>query len=76
MKNRLNHNLFSWLFYSIMIYVLLLPLQLWVVNISVSIILGFFAGMLNDILTQLRKLNGEKFPNLEDNEDKTELIKG
>ena len=68
MKNRLKHNLSTFLIYSVIIYVILLPFQMWFIGISLSILIGFFFGLLNDIITQLRKLNGEKFPNLEDDE--------
>jgi len=66
MSKRLKHNLVTALIYSVMVYIVIIPLKLWIVGISISIILGFLFGMLNDILTQLRKLNGEKFPNIED----------
>ena len=66
MKKRLKHNLIVWVLYVVLIYIILLPLKLWVIGISISIIIGFFFGLLNDILTQLRKLNGEKFENIED----------
>ena len=65
MTNRLKHNLKVWLVYSIMCYIIIIPLQIWIIGISVSIITGFFFGCLNDIITQLRKLNGEKFENIE-----------
>lgn len=34
---------------------------MWITGISISILIGFLFGLLNDIITQLRKLNGEKF---------------
>lgn len=34
--------------------------------VSISLGIAFTWGMLNELITQLRKLNGEKFENLED----------
>ncbi len=65
MNNRLKHNLKVWIVYTIACYIILIPCQIWVIGISISIILGFFAGQLNDINTQLRKLNGERFENID-----------
>lgn len=62
---RLKQNLLAWLIYSIGCYIVLLPLEIYIVAISISIITGFFFNLLNDILIQLRKLNGEKFDNIE-----------
>jgi hypothetical protein len=54
----------------------LIPLKIWLIAIPISIIIGFFFGLLNTIIIQLRKLNGEKFPNLEEpKEKKDELLK-
>jgi preprotein translocase subunit SecF len=84
LPKRLKFNLTTWLVYSIPTYILLLPLWLFsanflLVNISISIILGFLFGFLNSISIELRKLNGEKFPNLEETDEiiikKDELIK-
>ena len=61
MTKRLKRNLFIWLLYSVRCYLILLPLQIWIPAISYSIIIGFFFGCLNEIITQLRKLNGETF---------------
>lgn len=66
MSNRLKHNILGWLIYSVIVYIILLPFGLWFTGISISILVGFLFNMLNDIITQLRKLNGEKFPNIED----------
>jgi hypothetical protein len=74
MTKRVKHNLFTWLFYSMIVYICLIPLKLWIVSIGISILIGFLFGILNDILTQLRKFNGEKFINLEENKP-DELIK-
>lgn len=75
MTHRLKHNLFVWVIYTVMFYIALIPLQIWVPAIGIALILGWFGGMMNDILLQLRKLNGEKFPAFD--EDKPdELIKG
>jgi len=74
MSNRLKHNLLGWLFYTIGVYIIIIPFKLWLIGISISILIGFFFNILNDIITQLRKLNGEKFPNIED-KDKDKLLK-
>jgi hypothetical protein len=65
MTKRLKFNLISWLMYTVIFYVVLIPFQIWFCAIPITIILGFFAGILNDIVIQLRKLNGEKFDNIE-----------
>lgn len=76
MNKRLKHNMKVIGIYSIVIYIILLPFQMWFTGISISILLGFLFNLGNDIITQLRKLNGEKFPNLEEKEDdKIEMIK-
>ena len=77
MTNRLKHNLTTWGIYTVIIYIVLIPCHIWVASISISILLGFLFGMLNDIVTELRKINGEKFPNLENKkpEKKDELLK-
>lgn len=69
MTKRLKHNLYGWLIYSVICYIILLPFQIWITGISISILIGFFFNMLNDIITQLRKLNGEKFPDIEDDDE-------
>jgi hypothetical protein len=66
MNNRLKHNLITLSIYSVFVYLLLTPFKMFWEMIPVSILIGFFFGMLNDIIIQLRKLNGEKFNNLED----------
>ena len=70
----LKHNLITWTFYSIICYIILLPLKLWIIGISISLLIGFLFELLNDILIQLRKINGEKFPGIE-NDKKDEIIK-
>ena len=63
MNKRLKRNLLAWLCYSIicyLLYLLLMPLKIWMQGIFISLVVGFYAGMLNDILFQLRKMNGEK----------------
>jgi len=70
----------SWLIYGIGTYIIQLPLlficiNILIISIPISIIIGFFLSFLNDIYIELRKLNGEKFPNLEDTENNDELIK-
>jgi len=60
MNKRLKHNLIVWLIYSVAIYIILIPCQLWIVSISISVLLGFLFGCLNEIITQLRDLNDKK----------------
>ena len=65
MTNRLKHNLKTWLVYSFVAFILLkivVPIGWSIVG---SIMIGFTWGMMNDILTQLRKLNGEKFEGID-----------
>lgn len=64
---RLKNNLLSWFIYSSLTYIIIIPIGQWVINISISLLIGFLFGILNDILTQLRKLNGEKILNDENN---------
>lgn len=61
MTKRLKHNITVWLIYSLICYIVLIPFQIWITGISISLLIGFFFGLLNDIITQLRKLNGEGF---------------
>lgn len=49
------------LIYAVIFYVILLPLERYIISISTSLILGIFSGFLNEIITQLRIQNGEKF---------------
>jgi hypothetical protein len=65
MTKRLIRNLKSWLSYSVICYILLIPFQIWITSISISLLIGFLFGLLNDIIIQLRKLNGEKFDDIE-----------
>lgn len=60
-KTKLRHNLKVWLIYILFCYIILIPFKMWITGISISILIGFLFGLLNDIITQLRKLNGEKF---------------
>jgi len=59
MSNRLKHRLLTILIYSIVVYIIILPLKLWVIGISISILIGFFFGLLNDIIAQLIKINNK-----------------
>jgi hypothetical protein len=61
----MRHNLKVWFVYSIICYIILIPFQIWITGISISILIGFFFGSLNTIITELRKLNGEKFENID-----------
>lgn len=66
MTKRFKHSLVSWFIYTLMTYIVLFPCQLGILSSSISILVGFLFGILNDILTELRKSNGEKFPEIED----------
>ncbi len=79
MSKRLKRNISTILIYAVTSYVLILPLSIFswkffIANIGISLILGFCLGFINEILTELRKLNGEKFPHLDDMEN-GEMIK-
>ncbi len=67
------NNIITWLIYTIGVYLVLIPLKLWVIAIPISIIMGFLFGLLNTIIIQLRKLNGEKFPNLDEKIEKKKM---
>jgi len=41
--------LLKWLIYSVITYVCLLPLQLWLPAIGISLVLGLVLGLLNEI---------------------------
>ena len=49
--------------YTLGVYIVLIPFKLWILSISISIILGFFFGLMNEIILQLKKINGEVFFN-------------
>ena len=60
-KDRLNHNLYAWATYSAAIILLFYIGNYFnTTMVAIAIVIGFGFGLLNDILTQLRKLNGEK----------------
>ncbi len=71
MSNRLKHNLASITVYFLFTFVLLILVGQWYdpKALPISVLIGFLFGQLNDINTQLRQLNGEKFPELEENDD-------
>jgi uncharacterized protein YqfA (UPF0365 family) len=60
MANEMNRNLKSLIIYSLICYIILIPFKLWIISISISILVGFLFGLLNEIITQLRKLNDDK----------------
>jgi hypothetical protein len=67
MKNRTKHNLIVWGIYSLGALLLLLPFDFtWMQSICLSIGLGFTWGLLNDVILQLRMLNGEEFESQKD----------
>ena len=81
MNKRLKHNLISVVIYFIVFYVMLFPIVLFdirylLVNVSYSLVLGFITGILNSIYIELRRLNGEKFEQFDEkDEKKDELLK-
>lgn len=77
MTNRLKNNLIGLAVYSLICYIILLPLKMWITGISISILIGVLFGFLNEIITQLRKLNGEKFDDMDNKKKEIERqIKG
>lgn len=71
MRKKVKHSLISWLIYSLISLLLLLPfyydsLRTFLECLSISIFVGFFLSFMNDIKIELRKNNGEVFKNLED----------
>ncbi len=64
-NNRMKNNLKAWAIYSLICYIILIPIKMWIIAIPISILVGFLFGLLNDIIIQLRKLNGEKFDEIE-----------
>lgn len=67
MTKRTKHNLTVWGVYSLGGLVIVSPFDFtWKQTICISLGLGFTWGLLNDIILQLRKLNGEKFESIED----------
>ena len=70
MRNRTKHNLQGWALYSVMSYIILIPCQIWIPAISISLLAGFLFGSIDAVITELRKLNGEKFPNLEEEKER------
>ena len=58
------NRLLKWIIYSIGFAAISTPIHLQLDSsawtwVTVSLIIGFFAGILNEILSQLRKLNGD-----------------
>jgi ribose/xylose/arabinose/galactoside ABC-type transport system permease subunit len=64
-NNRMKNNLKALAIYSLICYIILIPIKMWIIAIPISILVGFLFGLLNDIIIQLRKLNGEKFDEIE-----------
>jgi len=53
-------NLSKWASYSVMFGLLLTPFQLGFLEIiSISLIIGFFAGILNEISSELKSINNQ-----------------
>jgi len=69
MNKRLKHNIISLSAYFTMLIILLWPLGLEEKTFGIALSIAFLFSLLNDIITELRKLNGEKFTNLEENND-------
>ena len=53
---------------------MLLPLKMYWEMITISILIAFLFNLFNEIITQLRKLNGEKFPDIEDNTFEADVV--
>ena len=49
------------LIYDVIIYIIIIPFKMWILGISFSLLFGILLEFLNKIITELRKLNGEKF---------------
>lgn len=56
--NRLKRDIKVIGIYALMCYIALIPLNLGDSGISISLLLAFLFGLLNDIIEELRKLNG------------------
>lgn len=78
MNNRQQHNFTNILMYTLTVYISLIPFvnfnnklnyQLAFEHLSISILIGLLFNFFNNIIIELRKVNGEKFPDL-DNECK------
>jgi len=54
---RFFRNLLSWLIYSTIFFIILIFIVKIKYAITIGLILGFFAGILNDIIVQLRIIN-------------------
>jgi len=65
MNKRLKHNLKVQSIYTFMVYILLLSFGMGIKSIFLSILIAFLFGLLNDIIIQLRKINGEKFDGID-----------
>jgi len=65
MNKTLKHGLKGIGIYSLIFYIILAPFHLWLIGIPIAIIFSMFFSILDSINTQLRKLNGEKFENIE-----------
>jgi len=67
----------SWLIYTVLSYICLIPLQLWIPSIGISLLSGLFLGLLNEIRRELMISNKSECLCDCDKEDKPdELIKG
>lgn len=79
MKKRASWNLKVFILYAAVGGILLIPFSISIYQtIAAAFGIGWFMGMLNDILTQLRMMNGEKFDfdDVEVDDKPDELIKG
>lgn len=71
MKN-LKRNIITILIYSVVVFlILLIGFEASLKLCSVALLSGFTLSFLNELLTQLRKLNGEKFKYLDDDSNET-----
>jgi hypothetical protein len=53
----LKRNLIIVIIYTLVCYVILIPFKKFITGISISILFGVFFGFLNEIITQLKKIN-------------------
>lgn len=51
-----NKKWIKWLVYSAIVYVILIPLKMWVIGISIALLIGFLFGILNGILDELKQI--------------------
>ena len=60
MKRSIKRRLVTLMIYGIVCYLLLIPFKIWICAIPIALFIAYLFSLLNEILSQLRKLNGEK----------------